>query len=104
MERLRRGFTPAARELLVIAALYVFYCLARTVASCDAARAMARAVDIQQFERALHLPGEEAFNRIAIAHEWLGLAADYWYASLHYIVTAGVLVWLFHRSRAAYRP
>lgn len=104
MDRLRRGLGPATRELAVVGALYVFYCVARTAASSDLGQAAARATDLQRLERALHLPGEQWFNQLAIEHGWLGLAADYWYASLHYVVTAGVLAWLFTRGRATYVP
>ncbi|GGO89986.1 inositol phosphorylceramide synthase [Nocardioides phosphati] len=102
MGRLRRGLGPATRELALIAALYLFYCAARTAASSDLRAATARATQLRRLERVLHLPGEGWFNRLATDHAWVGVTADYWYASLHYLVTAGALVWLFGRGRTTY--
>ena len=104
MDQVRRRVGPAVRELAIIAALYVFYEVARTFASGSLAPALARATDLERLERALRLPGEQWMNQFATMHHWLGLAADYWYASLHYVVTAGVLLWLFARGGKAYVP
>ncbi|WGL51070.1 phosphatase PAP2 family protein [Nocardioides sp. BP30] len=104
MDRFRTRLAPALRELTIIGILYVGYSAARTLADGNLPKALSRAIDLERIERSLHLPGEQRLNRLATMHGWLGLAADYWYASLHYIVTAGVLLWLFRRSRDVYVP
>jgi hypothetical protein len=94
----------AVREIGIIAALYVGYAAARTLADGRLGPAIVRAADIARVERVLHVPGELGLNRLATMHGWLGLAADYWYASAHYVVTAVVLVWLFRRGPGFYLP
>jgi hypothetical protein len=95
---------PAVRELAIVGLLYAAYSTARTLAHGTLATAVTRAVDLERYERDLHLPGEHWLNRLATAHGWLGLVADYWYASLHYVVTAAVLLWLFRLRRDVYVP
>lgn len=102
MDDVRARLVPALRELAIVAVLYVGYSAARTLASHDVARALTRAVRLQRGERLLHLRGEHWLNHLAVAHGWLGLAVDYWYATLHYIVTVVVLIWLYRRGRAVY--
>jgi hypothetical protein len=104
MDRLRSRLAPALRELGIIALLYVFYSAARTFADANIAKALTRATDLERIEHSLHLPGEQWLNRLVTVHGWLGLVADYWYASLHYLVTAGVLLWLYRRGRHVYVP
>lgn len=95
---------PAARELVIIGVLYAAYSAGRTLAQGSLATALTRALDLERFERSVHLPGEHWLNQLATTHVWMGLIADYWYASLHYVVTAGVLLWLYHRRRDVYVP
>jgi len=92
----------AVRELGIVASLYIVYEVARTFASGDLAKAVSRAIHLENVERVLHLPGEHWLNRLATVHGWFGLVADYWYASLHYVVTVAVLLWLYRRSRDVY--
>jgi len=100
----RTRLGPALRELAIVAILYVAYTMARTLASGDLAKAVTRATRLQHAERLAHLPGEHWLNRFATVHGSFGLVADYWYASLHYIVTVGVLLWLYRRGREVYVP
>jgi hypothetical protein len=103
-QRLSRRVPPFVRELAIVGVLYAAYSAARTLAHGTLAMALTRALDIERLERALHLPGEHWLNHLATTHMWLGLVADYWYASLHYVVTAGVLLWLYRRGREVYVP
>lgn len=104
MDGVKTRLGRALRELTIVAGLYVAYTTARTLASGDLAKAVSHAVHLEHAERVLHLPGEHWLNRFATVHGWLGLVADYWYASLHYVVTAGVLIWLYQRGRDVYIP
>lgn len=58
---------------------------------------------ILRLEKALHLNAEHPLNRLLTANPALGIPADFAYASLHYLVTPAVLVWIFRRRSAAYR-
>ncbi|SFC34355.1 PAP2 superfamily protein [Nocardioides terrae] len=94
----------AVREIGIIALLYVGYSAARTLADGRLGPALVRAADIAHLEQMLHVPGELELNRFLTMHGWLGLAADYWYASAHYVVTGLVLIWLFRRGQDVYVP
>jgi hypothetical protein len=53
-------------------------------------------------ERRLHAEPEHWLNRLFSEHAWLGVPADFIYASLHYAVTPLVLIWMFRSRRAHY--
>lgn len=92
------------REIAFIGALYVFYCVTRTVAENDLGPAQERAGDLQHLERVLHLDWEHAINAWFVHHAWAAIPACYWYAAAHYAVTLWVLVWLFRKGPAIYAP
>jgi hypothetical protein len=94
----------AVRELLLVAALYVAYDASRLLAHNDFGPAIARGGKILRFEGDWDLNWEHSFNRLFADHGWIGVLADYWYSSAHYIVTVAVLVWLYRRGRHIYIP
>ena len=96
--RLRR----AAIEASLIGILYVAYCASRMLASDEFAPARGHALDLLSFEKVWHLDIEHGLNRLFVEHDWLGLFGSFWYATSHYAVTAGVLVWLYRRSATEY--
>lgn len=96
----RRG----AREIALIGALYLFYCVTRTFAEDDLGPAQDRALDLHHLERVLQLNWEHAINDWFVAHAWAAVPACYWYAAAHYVVTLVVLVWLYRRGPAHYTP
>src|SRR3954451_3015075 len=96
----RRG----VREIVLIGALYVLYCITRTFADGDLAAAQDRAGDLFHLERVLHLDWEHSINTWFVAHSWVAIPADYWYAAAHYVVTLGVLVWLYRKGPVHYTP
>ena len=97
---MRRGLREAALLLL----LYVAYSTSRLFADDAFGPAAERARDLLGFERWLLLDVEAALNGWFVAQDAVGLVASYWYATLHYIVTAVVLVWLYRRGWQAYQP
>jgi hypothetical protein len=103
-QRLGARVPAAARELAIVAVLYAGYSAARSLAQGSLAPALTRALDLQRLEATLHLPGELWLNQLATTHMRMGLLADYWYASLHYVVTAAALLWLYWRGREVYVP
>ncbi len=94
---------PVIRELLLVTALYVAYTGSRLLASDKFDAAAGRAADLLSFESVLDLDWERSLNGLFTEHDWLGLFGSYWYATAHYVVTLGVLVWLFTRHREVYR-
>ena len=64
----RRG----VREIALIGALYLFYCVTRTFAEDDLGPAQDRAGDLLHLERVLHLDWEHAINNWFVAHPAVG--------------------------------
>ena len=52
----------------------------------------------------LHLDWEHSLNNWFVAHSWACDPRSYWYATAHYIVTLGVLVWLYRKGAQYYNP
>lgn len=97
---MRRGF----RELALLVLLYVAYSASRLFADDAVAPAAERARDLVAVEQWLMLDFERTVNVWFATQDAVGLIASYWYATLHYIVTAAVLVWLYRRGWHAYQP
>jgi PAP2 superfamily len=91
-------------EFLFVAALYGLYDLTRLVDAGRPATAKANARHLLRFERRLHVAPESWLNHFVTARAALAIPADYAYASLHYIVTLFVLVWLWRSHPDAYVP
>ncbi|NJP68020.1 phosphatase PAP2 family protein [Streptomyces spiramenti] len=90
-------------ELPLIAVVYLAYTCARLLARGDVGTAVENGLSILRLERALVLNAEEPLNRLFTEYAALGVPASFVYASLHYLVTPAVLVWLFRRHRERYR-
>ncbi|MHC0432482.1 phosphatase PAP2 family protein [Streptomyces sp. O3] len=88
-------------ELPLIAVVYVAYSLGRLVVRGDVSTAVDNGLAILRLEKSLSLNFEHPLNRLFTEHAWLGIPSDFVYASLHYLVTPAILVWLF-RSRAVH--
>ncbi|MFJ6082900.1 phosphatase PAP2 family protein [Streptomyces sp. NPDC092369] len=97
---------PGARlrwwtELPLILLVYACYSAGRLLARGNETGAVDHGLTILRIEKALHLNAEHPLNRLFTREAWLGVPADFWYASLHYMVTPVILIWLF-RSRAVH--
>ncbi|MBY8879224.1 phosphatase PAP2 family protein [Actinacidiphila acidipaludis] len=90
-------------ELPLIAVVYALYSGARLLVRGDVDDAVGHGADILHLEQFMHLDPERFFNRLFTHHAFLGVPADFAYASLHYVVTPGVLIWLWHRRPTHYR-
>ncbi|MFD0413983.1 phosphatase PAP2 family protein [Streptomyces sp. NPDC127108] len=100
------GLTSTVRlrwwtELPLILLVYGAYSAGRLLARGDVTTAVGHGLDILRVEKALNLNLEHPLNRLFTAHTSIGVPADFWYASLHYLVTPLVLIWLF-RSKAVH--
>ncbi|MFC7305363.1 phosphatase PAP2 family protein [Streptomyces monticola] len=89
-------------ELPLIALVYAAYSAGRLLARGDESSAVDHGLAILALEKRLRLNAEHPLNRLFTEHSWLGIPADFAYASLHYLVTPAVLVWLFRRRPVRY--
>lgn len=90
-------------ELAFSAALYFAYSRTRNLVPEHRTAALHRAADIWRAERWLHLDPELAVNHTLNKVTWLIVGMNYYYATLHFAVTLGVLVWLYVRRPEHYR-
>ena len=99
--RVWRGKTNWSWELLLV--VYAIYDGSRLLVNGAQDRAMRHGRDILSFERSLHLSPEHWLNHTFYHHAWLGIPADYMYATLHYVLTVWILFWLWRYHRAHYQ-
>ncbi|MEU7030335.1 phosphatase PAP2 family protein [Streptomyces sp. NPDC046275] len=93
-------------EVLLIAVSYWLYSLIRNAVPEQKAQALKNADWIWQAEHSLGLAFEHTVNHAVNSVTWLIVSMNYYYATLHFVVTIGVLVWLYrwHPGRyAAFR-
>ncbi|MFZ3469861.1 MULTISPECIES: phosphatase PAP2 family protein [unclassified Streptomyces] len=90
-------------EVLLIAVSYWTYSLIRNAVPEQKAAALANADWIWKVEGALGIAVEEKVNHAVNAVTWLIVGMNYYYATLHFVMTIGVLVWIyrFHPGRYA---
>jgi hypothetical protein len=91
-------------EILLIAVSYWLYSLVRNAVPEQRAAALRNADWIWSAERAVGLAFEETVNQAVNSVTWLIVSMNYYYATLHFVVTIGVLVWLFRRHPGRYAP
>ena len=58
---------------------------------------------VQHLQDALHLNFERSVNRFVADHEPIAQVMNYYYATLHFIVTLGCLIWLYRSHPRIYR-
>ncbi|MFJ5833782.1 phosphatase PAP2 family protein [Streptomyces sp. NPDC093089] len=90
-------------ELSLLAVVYAAYTGGRLLVRGDEATAVEHGLAILRTEQALGIDAEHPLNRLFTDVPALGIPADFAYASLHYLVTPAILVWLFRRRPAHYR-
>ncbi len=66
--------------------------------------ALAHGADLLRVEQSLHIDPEHALDTWLAAHHTLGLAASDYYDNAHFIVTLGLLGFLWWRRADIYRP
>ena len=110
----RGGFLPRLRslrsprrprlwfEILLIAVSYWLYSLVRNAVPEQKAAALRNADWIWSLEHTVGLAFEETVNQAVNSVTWLIVSMNYYYATLHFVVTIGVLVWLFRRHPGRY--
>jgi len=96
--------TPLWIEALVVIWLCWVYDAVSNLASLRLHAALAHALGVLRLERTLHLDPELTLNRWLTAHHTLGLAVSDYYDNAHFIVTLGLLGWLWYKRPDIYRP
>ncbi|MEJ8656809.1 phosphatase PAP2 family protein [Streptomyces sp. MS1.AVA.4] len=91
-------------EILLIAVSYWTYSLIRNAVPEQKAQALRNANWIWDAEHALGIAVEQTVNHAVNSVTWLIVTMNYYYATLHFIVTIGVLVWLYRHHPGRYAP
>ncbi|CAL9438889.1 hypothetical protein SUDANB176_02205 [Streptomyces sp. enrichment culture] len=104
--RLHRLRTPRRPrlwfEILLIAVSYWTYSLIRNAVPEQKAEALRNADGIWELEQRLGIAVEQSVNHAVNSVTWLIVGMNYYYATLHFVVTLGVLVWLYRSHPGRY--
>lgn len=103
---LRRARTPRRPrlwfEILLIGVSYWVYSLVRNAVPEQRGEALRNADWIWRVEGDLGIAVEQSVNHAVNSVTWLIVGMNYYYATLHFIVTLGVLVWLYRSHPGRY--
>jgi hypothetical protein len=91
-------------ELLAVAWLAWLYDVVTGMAPLRQAPAVAHGRSLLTLERSLGIAPELSLNRWLATHHTLGVVASYYYDNAHFVLTFGLLAWLWWRRAEAYRP
>ena len=91
------------QELAFVAVCYWLYTVVRNAVPDHATAARQRAADLLAAERWLQIDVERSINGFVAGVHWLAAICNYYYATLHFAVTIGVLVWVYVRHPLRYR-
>lgn len=89
-------------EILLIGVSYWTYSLIRNAVPEQRGKAMRNADWVWRAEHHLGVAVEESVNHAVNAVTWLIVGMNYYYATLHFVVTLGVLVWLYRSHPGRY--
>ncbi|GHF32477.1 inositol phosphorylceramide synthase [Streptomyces mashuensis] len=90
-------------EVLLIAVSYAVYSAVRNAVPEQRAAALRNADWVWRTEHSLNIAVEHTVNRAVDSVTWLIVGMNYYYATLHFVLTVAVLVWLYrwHSGRYA---
>ena len=91
------------QELAILGLGYWLYDLGRNSVPEQASIATRHGRSVEHLQQILHLNFELSVNKFVAAHAALAQTMNYYYATLHFAVTGGLLVWLFVRRQRIYR-
>src|SRR3954470_21046197 len=91
------------QEIGIIVVGYWLYTLGRNAIPEQESIARRHGRGIEHLQDLLHLNWERAFNHFVATTEWVAQALDYYYSTMHFIMSIGVMVWLFARRSHVYR-
>ncbi|MBS2552974.1 phosphatase PAP2 family protein [Catenulispora sp. NL8] len=90
-------------ELALVVVGYSLYTITRDAVPGQKAVAMRRAAAVLRTEHSLHIDIELTVNHALDKITPLIVGLNYYYATLHFFITIGVLIWLYVRHPQAYR-
>lgn len=103
-ERIRRPRHPHWwQEVLFVGICYELYSLVRNAVPSHEHVALDRARDVLSLERWAHVDIEHPLNRLVSHTHALAYLCNYYYATLHFVVTIAVMVWLYRCHPLRYR-
>jgi PAP2 superfamily len=91
------------QEIAFVLVCYWLYSLVRNAAPSHETSAHERALGLMGLERSMHIGVEQSINAYVATTSWLAYACNYYYATLHFIVTIAVLVWIYAKHPLRYR-
>ncbi|HEV2885324.1 MAG TPA: phosphatase PAP2 family protein, partial [Jatrophihabitans sp.] len=91
------------QEVAIIGLGYWIYGQVRNLVPEQASIAARHGRGVQHLQDALHLNFERSVNRFVAEHEPLAQVMNYYYATLHFVVTIGCLIWLYRAHPRIYR-
>jgi hypothetical protein len=103
-ERIRAARRPRWwQEFIFVAICYELYSLIRNAVPDQEESAFRRATDLLRVEGDLHINVEHSVNAFVARTHALAYVFNYYYATMHFVVTIGVMVWLYRRHPLRYR-
>ncbi|WP_238173485.1 phosphatase PAP2 family protein [Kribbella speibonae] len=102
LRRQRGGIWRIVKEIALLAALFGIYNLGRFLSAEHAGSAFRHADELIRWEAWLGLPSEATIQHHALKIDGLAQLANVFYASVHFPLTAIVLLWLLIRRPAEY--
>ncbi|WP_327633512.1 phosphatase PAP2 family protein [Kribbella sp. NBC_00482] len=100
--RHRGGIGRIVKEIALLAVLFGVYNLGRFLSAEHAGSAFRHADELIRWEAWLGLPSEASIQHHALKIDGLAQLANVFYASVHFPLTAVVLLWLLIRRPAEY--
>ncbi|NJP44619.1 phosphatase PAP2 family protein [Actinacidiphila epipremni] len=105
LERLRTPRQPKFWfEILLIGVSYWLYSQIRNAVPQQESVALRHADAIWAFEHHLGLAVERSVNHAVNSVTWVIVGMNYYYATLHFFITIGVLIWLYIYHPSRYGP
>src|SRR3954466_797858 len=84
-------------EIIAVLAFYGVYTFIRNLHHGNPREAYDHALDVIRWQKTLGINHEQAIQAWALGSRTFIIAANYFYGSLHFIVTAGVMIYLYRR-------
>lgn len=84
-------------ELIAAGIFYAVYSFVRNLHHGNEGDAFRNARDLMQWQRDLGINREQAIQAWALGSRTIIIAANYFYGSLHFIVTVGVMIFLYRK-------
>src|SRR3954465_10612215 len=75
------------REILLIALCYSAYSLVRNLVPTTHTAALRLGGQLLDSEKFLHVDAELPLNHLFVHTHWLGVGANYYYSTLHFVLT-----------------